>query len=50
MDAFDVDWSAYRIDGQVASATSIINKLNTPATAINNFLGVLLDEDELLRG
>lgn len=48
MDAFDVDWSAYKIDGQTASATSIINKLNTPATAINNFLGVLEDQNELL--
>lgn len=48
MDAFDVDWSAYRIDGQVASAASIINKLNTPATAINNFLGVLENQDDLL--
>lgn len=49
MDAFDVDWSAYKIDGQTASAQSIINKLNTPATAINNFLGVLLDQNELLK-
>lgn len=49
LDAFDVDWSAYKIDGQTASATSIINKLNTPATAINNFLGVLLDQDDLLK-
>lgn len=49
MDAFDVDWSAYKIDNQPASAQSIINKLNTPATAINNFLGVLLDQEELLK-
>lgn len=48
MDAFDVDWSAYEINGQPASAKSIIDKLNTPATVTNNFLGVLENQNQLL--